>query len=181
MPSETLLSETLTSRLELYKTRRQAQVQLWNIPKDVKENVTQAIGLEVEAVKAAWLGLDGSPLDPVARLGFELSFWKDFYMQDSSQEEESSPEVQTLEDLWKEQCLNCFDRVQEALEAAKFGEAFSLIAELSKNPDLYGPVPDSLELSGPLWLDLPPDLLPPGHTFFDEPSDFDEPSGAGTK
>lgn len=153
------LSPALAARLSLYGARRKAYITLVSFPEPVRVRMARAVDAEVREAEAA---LREQP-EPVARLRAELAFWTDFYERDLQPHE-----ADTLETRWLLRSLPVFKRATALLDQGEHAEAFGVLATMLAHPDLYGPVPSPLDITGARWLDLPPTLLPPGHSFLDE-------------
>ncbi len=165
------LPPALTARLSLYRARRREYISCIPFPETARVRMCKAVDTEVEEAEAA---LQEQP-EPVARLRVGLAFWTDFYERDAQDptpsEPDEEPGTEETEARWTENSLLGFKRATELLDQGDHAGAFRVIAEMCQNPDQYGPVPGPLDLTGPRWLDLPPTLLPPGHSFLDEQSE----------
>ena len=166
----TLNNPTLTARLSLYRSRREEYISDVPFPKEVRVRMRKAVLAEVTEAEAAIL----KQPDPVARMQSELAFWIDFYERDAQNptpsDPDEDPETKETEARWAQNSLVGFKRANELLGQGSHAEAFRVLAEMCQDPDRYGPVPGHLDVTGAHWLDLPTELLPPGHQFLDEQS-----------
>lgn len=180
MPT-TPLPAALAARLSLYGARRKAYIAcITPLPEAMRTRMARSVDTELREAED---DLRAHP-EPVARLRAALVFWTNFYereqdadllLQDGQQDGQQD-DTEELQARWAERCARVFKQATDMLDRGEHAEAFRTVAGMLDHPDLYGPVPEPLVIRGACWLDLPPDLLPPGHAFFDEPSDFDEPS-----
>lgn len=168
MPTLSEPPDAVKARLSLYKARRKAFVAALPFPpafpnaEAMRSRMARTVDNEVAVAGAT---MSAHP-EPVARLRDELLFWVDFYERDSR-----GGVADTTEARWNTRSLAAWRKALDLLDQGEPAEAFGMVAVMEKHPDLYGPVPDPLNLTGPRWLDLPPALLPPGHLFSDEQPD----------
>lgn len=165
------LPPALTARLSLYGARRRAYIAHIPFPETARVRMARAVDTEVKEAEAAIL----KQPEPVARLRAELLFWTDFYERDAQDPTPSDPDedpgTKETEARWAKNSLAVFRQATELLDWGEHAKAFRVLADMHQNPDQFGPVPDPLDLTGARWLDLPPTLLPPGHSFLDEQSE----------
>jgi hypothetical protein len=162
------LSEAVKARLALYKARRKAFVAALPFfppafpnAEAMRSRMARTVDNDVVEAGASMLTYP----EPVARLRDELLFWVGFY------KEVAQEEADEVVARWNTNCLTAWGKALDLLDQGEPAEAFGMVAVMEKHPDLYGPVPDPLNLTGPRWLDLPPAFLPPGHLFSDEQPD----------
>lgn len=167
------LPPALAARLSLYGERRKAYIALAPFSESIRARMFRAVDTEVSEAADV---LRGQP-EPVARLRAELLFWTGFYRQDvepqafqgeQEDREEDGESTKDLQARWAAQSLLAFKQVFDLLEGGNHPEAFRVLADMPNRPELYGPVPDPLDLTGARWLDLSAEVLPPGHLFLDE-------------
>jgi len=152
------LPPALAARLSLYGARRKAYIaRITPLPEAMRTRMAQSVETELREAEDDFRAHP----EPVARLRAALVFWTNSY--------EREQDADLI--LWARRCMRVFKQATDMLDRGEHAEAFRTVAGMIDHPELYGPVPEPLVIRGACWLDLPPDLLPPGHTFFDEPSE----------
>jgi hypothetical protein len=154
------LPPALAARLSLYGVRRKARLAHTPFNSIVRFRLAKAVDTEVQ--DAVWT-FHEQP-NPVARLQAELAFWIDVYQKGW----DPDPDVAPLESEWMRNSQAAFKQASVLLNQGAHAEACVVLADVARDLTKYGPTPDPLTLTGAKWLDLPPEILPPGHTFLDE-------------